>query len=417
VPQPKIDPARAVPAAPASEATFGRLWPVIVPVVVLGSVVFVTALVSLAMSPPSAADLAGLAALLAAALIAESFPIPIESLPAGHASLATVFFAGAAVLFGWEGAVVVAVVARVTIEIVQRRPWVRSAHNVGAYSLAAGAAGAVAGAFDRDSTAGLVLAVLFASVTYYGVVILLLAGVIARWSAEPYVRIAANAIRWAVLPLGLTLSGTLMLVVLWERAPLLSFALVGPVVAIALYQRSMHNALVATRLALTDPLTGLGNQRHFRERLQQELDSAAASGRPLALCLLDVDGLKRVNDSYGHPAGDRLLELVGGCLRHGGEAYRVGGDEFALLLPGRDVDAAVEAAEAVLARTTALDPPEGPVNISGGLAVFPTHVADRSDLYRAADTALYQSKRQGGSRVCVYRPDDPRPVGEAALTA
>ncbi len=415
MPQPKIDPARGTTAAPASAATFARLWPVVVPVVVLGSLTFAGAVASLVMSPPSAATLAGLAALLAAALIAESFPIPIESLPAGHASLATVFFAGAAVLFGWSEATVLAVVARITIEVVQRRPLVRSAHNVGAYALAASAAGVTSGVFDRNSTAGLVLAVLCASVAYYAVNVMLLAGVVARWSAEPYVRIATNAIRWAVLPLALTASGTLMLVVLWERAPLLSFALVGPVLAIALYQRSMHNALVATRLALTDPLTGLGNQRHFRERLEQELDSAAARGSPLGLCLLDVDGLKRVNDSYGHPAGDRLLELVSGCLRHGGEAYRVGGDEFALLLPGRDVDEAVEAAEAVLVRTRALDPPEGAVSVSGGLAVYPTHVVDRSDLYRAADQAFYRSKREGGSRVHVYRPEDPRPLDATAL--
>lgn len=414
MPQPQVDPTRGTMAAPASAATFSRLWPVLVPVVVLGSAVVVAAVSSLVMSPPSAATLAGLAALLAAALIAESFPIPIESLPAGHASLATVFFAGAAVLFGWAEATVLAVLARVTIELVQRRPRVRSAHNIGSYALAASAAGAAAGAFDRNSTLGLVLAVLCASVAYYGVNVLLLAGVVARWSAEPYVRIASNAIRWAMLPLALTASGTLMLVVLWERAPLLSFALVGPVLAIALYQRSMHNVLVATRLALTDPLTGLGNQRHFRERLQQELDSAAADGRPLALCLLDVDGLKRVNDSYGHQAGDRLLELVGGCLRHGGEAYRVGGDEFALLLPGHDVDQAFEAAEAVLARTRALDPPEWAVSVSGGLAVYPVHVVDRSDLYRAADQALYRSKREGGSRVCVYGPDDPQPLGAVA---
>jgi diguanylate cyclase (GGDEF)-like protein len=415
VPELTIDPARGTTSAPASAATFARLRPVLVPVVLGGSIVLASAVYSLVLEPPSGSALAGLVALFAAALMAESFPIPIESLPAGHSSLATVFFAGAAVLFGWAEATVLAVVARITIELVQRRPRVRSAHNIGSYALAASAAGATAGAFDRNSTAGLVLAVLGASVAYYGVNVMLLAGVVARWSAEPYVRIAANAIRWAALPLALTASGTLMLVVLWERAPLLSFALVGPVLAIALYQRSMHNALVATRLALTDPLTGLGNQRHFRERLQQELDSAAAEGRPLALCLLDVDRLKRVNDSFGHPAGDRLLELVGGCLRHGGEAYRVGGDEFALLLPGRDVDEAVEAAEAILIRTGALDPPEGAVSISGGLAVYPTHVVDRSELYRAADQALYRSKREGGRRVHVYQPEDPRPLGAAAF--
>jgi diguanylate cyclase (GGDEF)-like protein len=414
VPELTIDPTRGTTSAPASAATFARLRPVLVPVVFAGSVVLLSAISSLIVDPPSASAVAGLVALFAAALIAESFPIPIESLPAGHASLATVFFAGGAVLFGWDAATVLAVAARITIEIVQRRPPVRSAYNIGSYALAASAAGATAGVFDRDSTPGLVLAVLGASIAYYVVNVMLLAGVVARWSGDPYVSIAANAVRWAALPLALTASGTLMLVVLWERSPLLSLALVGPVLAIALYQRSVHNALVATRLALTDPLTGLGNQRHFRERLQQELEGAVSSGRPLALCLLDVDRLKRVNDTFGHQAGDRMLELIGACLRHGGEAYRVGGDEFALLLPGRDVAAAVEAAEAVLARTRALDPAEGPVSMSGGLAVFPTHVVDRSDLYRAADQALYRSKRAGGSRVHVFAPEDPRPIDAVA---
>lgn len=409
----RLGPRSGTAAAPASPATFSRLWPVVVPVVTAGAVVLVTAVATLIASPPSGETLAGMAALLVAALIAEWFPIPIESLPAGHASLATVFFAGTAVLFGWAPATVLAVAVRVTIEVAQRRPPLRSVFNVSSYALAAAAAGGMASLFDRDSTAGLVLAVLGASVAYYVVNVMLLAVVVARWSGEPYVSIAANAMRWAALPLALTASGTLMLVVLWERSPLLSLALVGPVLAIALYQRSVHNALVATRLALTDPLTGLGNQRHFRERLQQELENAESGRRPLALCLLDVDHLKRVNDTFGHPAGDRLLEAIAGCLRHGGEAYRVGGDEFALLFPGRDVARALEAAEAVLARTRALDPPEGPVSVSAGLAVFPTHVEDRSDLYRAADQALYISKREGGSRVRVYAPGDP-PVGAVA---
>lgn len=414
MPELTIDPTGGTTSAPASAATFSRLWPVLVPVAVAGSLVWAAAVFSFVLAPPSAPTLAGLAALFAAALIAESFPIPIESLPAGHASLATVFFAGGAVLFGWDAATVLAVAARITIEVAQRRPPVRSAYNIGSYALAASAAGATAGVFDSSSTPGLVLAVAGATLAYYGVNLLLLAGVVARWSGNPYVSIAYNVIRWAALPLALTASGTLMLVVLWERSPLLSLALVGPVLAIALYQRSVHNALVATRLALTDPLTGLGNQRHFRERLQQELEAAVSAGRPLALCLLDVDGLKRVNDTFGHQAGDRLLELIGGCLRHGGEAYRVGGDEFALLLPGRDVAGALEAAEAVLARTRALDPAEGPVSISGGLAVFPTHVVDRSELYRAADQALYRAKRAGGSRVHVFAPDGPRPIDAVA---
>jgi diguanylate cyclase (GGDEF)-like protein len=208
-------------------------------------------------------------------------------------------------------------------------------------------------------------------------------------------------------------SGALMLVVLWERSPLLALALVGPLLAVALYERSMQAALVATQLALTDGLTGLGNHRHFHDRLQAELDHAARSGAPLTVCLLDVDGLKRVNDTRGHLVGDQLLELAASTLRHGGEAFRVGGDEFALLLPSTPEADALETATAVLDRVAALDEVEGErLRLSCGLAVFPA--APRHDLYRAADQALYASKREGLCRPHVYRPEPPRPIGASA---
>ena len=128
---------------------------------------------------------------------------------------------------------------------------------------------------------------------------------------------------------------------------------------------------------------------------------------PLALCLLDVDGLKRVNDTRGHQAGDALLENVAGCLRHGGEAFRVGGDEFALLLVGRDAASAVDVAEAVVGRISELEALEGErARVSAGVAVFPRH-CDRDELYRCADEALYASKRVGGNEVVVYSPSGP----------
>ena len=109
----------------------------------------------------------------------------------------------------------------------------------------------------------------------------------------------------------------------------------------ALYQRSVHDALSAMRLALTDPLTGLGNHRHFHERLQRRPRPGAERGTRLALCLVDIDDFKRVNDRHGHPVGDRVLAQVATRLRQGGEAFRLGGDEFALLLPGRTEDEAL----------------------------------------------------------------------------
>ena len=145
-------------------------------------------------------------------------------------------------------------------------------------------------------------------------------------------------------------SAALVLVVLWQRSPLLSAALVGPLLAIALYQRSTYRALRAMKLALTDPLTGLGNHRHFHDRLERELIEAEREGTSFSLCLIDVDDFKRVNDLFGHPAGDRVLSRMATTLRQNGEAFRLGGDEFALLLPQYDESQAVATAGSIIDR-------------------------------------------------------------------
>ena len=197
-----------------------------------------------------------------------------------------------------------------------------------------------------------------------------------------------------------------MLVVLWQRSPVLSIALVGPLLAISQYQRSTHRALRAMRLALTDPLTGLGNHRHFHERLQRELMAAEESGEPLTLCFVDIDDFKGVNDRFGHPSGDRVLSQVAGKLRQGGEAFRLGGDEFALLLVEHDEGAALAAADSIIERIGALDLDHiGSVTVSAGLATFPIQGHGRDELIRLADSALYWAKEHGKNRVRLYRPD------------
>jgi diguanylate cyclase (GGDEF)-like protein len=201
-------------------------------------------------------------------------------------------------------------------------------------------------------------------------------------------------------------SVSLMLAVLWQRSPLLATALVGPLVAIALCQRTVHSALRAMRLALTDPLTGLGNHRHFQERLQHDLDRAQDEGYPLTLCLLDIDDFKQINDRYGHPTGDKVLAQVAARLRQGGEAFRLGGDEFALLLPRRDEHEGLSIARSVLQRTSEAEIDLGEtVSVSAGVAAYPRHGVERSELVRLADTALYAAKEQGKNTVRVYRPE------------
>jgi diguanylate cyclase (GGDEF)-like protein/putative nucleotidyltransferase with HDIG domain len=201
-------------------------------------------------------------------------------------------------------------------------------------------------------------------------------------------------------------STALMLVVLWQRTPFLFAALAGPLVAISLYQRSTHKALNAIRLALTDPLTGLGNHRHFHERLQRELAQADERGTMVSLCFLDVDDFKRINDQFGHPAGDRVLSQVASRLRQGGESFRLGGDEFAVLLVGMDEQLALSTAQSIVQRIADTELGKaGAITVSAGVATFPQHGRERDSLIRLADGALYWAKEHGKNQVRLARAD------------
>lgn len=166
------------------------------------------------------------------------------------------------------------------------------------------------------------------------------------------------------------------------------------------------------RLALTDPLTGLGNARHFLERLEHDLDEAELTGQPVTVVLLDVDDFKSVNDRYGHPAGDRVLVQVGRCLRRGGEGFRLGGDEFALLLPRHSEAYGIAVAEAVIARIASADFEHGGVvTASAGVATYPGKGVGRNELLRAADEGLYRAKQAGKDCVRQFEPGvSPTPV-------
>jgi diguanylate cyclase (GGDEF)-like protein len=219
------------------------------------------------------------------------------------------------------------------------------------------------------------------------------------------------------VPFALMASAALVLVVLWQRSPGLSGALVGPLLAIALYQRSAHRALRAMRLALTDPLTGLGNHRHFHERLREELQDARRNRRPLALCLADIDDFKLVNDRFGHLAGDRVLAEVAARLRQGGESFRLGGDEFALLLPQSSEESARRTAGSIVERVAALELEEvGSVTVSVGLAIGDPARGGQGDLIRRADGALYAVK-QGGKNSLELAGPEPKSAPGARSAA
>jgi diguanylate cyclase (GGDEF)-like protein len=154
-----------------------------------------------------------------------------------------------------------------------------------------------------------------------------------------------------------------------------------------------------------DSLTGLYNARAFRNRYGRLLERAARTGAPLSLLLIDVDHLKHINDRYGHSIGNKVLMHVANALREAkraeDSAARWGGDEFAILLEGADAASALRVAENAIARVKAK-----PVAFTRGLTATVTigactaaNVSADSDLFTAADRALYDAKREGRDRV------------------
>jgi diguanylate cyclase (GGDEF)-like protein/putative nucleotidyltransferase with HDIG domain len=387
-------------------ATRPSLYPVVAPVCAAGLATIVVAAVSFATVSHSATALAGVGAFLIASLLADRFPVPVDDLDANGVSLAFVFGLSAIVLFGWAAGVLVVSATPAVMQLLDRRPPVRIAYNSFAFALTAASAGLVIAPLGGSTAAHTAARVVVATYVCYAVNVLLITAVVARGTRRRWPGLIASSVRKTILPFTLMGSAVLTLVVLWQRAPLLSVALVGPLLAIQLYQRALLRALRAVRLALTDPLTGLGNHRHFHERLASELEHALHHERPLSLCLVDIDDFKRVNDRFGHPTGDRVLAQVATRLRQTGEAFRLGGDEFAVLLPGYEEPDAQAAAASIVNRIATFDFGHmGAITVSAGIAVAPNHARDRDELLRLVDSALYWAKEYGKNRARVYRHD------------
>jgi diguanylate cyclase (GGDEF)-like protein len=383
-----------------------RVLLLVAPVWIAGFAVAAAAAVSFATRPHDLAQIAGPLAFLLASTLASRYPVPIEGAESGGVTLSFVFGTSGIVLFGWDAGVLIALAAPAIVQLLEHRPLERVAFNASVFAVGAGVAAALVSLVDGTGTGVIVAQVAISATTQYALNLLLVSAAVAGTARRPFAELVVSSTRATAVPFALMGSAALMLVVLWQRSPVLSAALVGPLLAISLYQRSAYQALRAMRLALTDPLTGLGNHRSFHERLQRELLDAEAEGEPFTLCMIDIDDFKRINDLYGHPVGDRILAQVGGRLRQNGEAFRLGGDEFALLLPGLPAEEAMATAASVLARIGSLELADvGSVTASAGVAGFPRQAFDRDELIRLADSALYWAKEHGKNRVHVYRPD------------
>jgi two-component system cell cycle response regulator len=162
-------------------------------------------------------------------------------------------------------------------------------------------------------------------------------------------------------------------------------------------------------LSLKDPLTGLSNRRHFRTVQERTIDGVARSGEPALLLMLDIDHFKKVNDTYGHPAGDKVLQSVANCLskcvRPMDTLARYGGEEFAVILPNCHTSFGSTVAERIRQTVEALEISPAPgillkVTVSIGGAYAPEWVRSTTSLWtERADVQLYRAKAEGRNRV------------------
>jgi diguanylate cyclase (GGDEF)-like protein len=202
--------------------------------------------------------------------------------------------------------------------------------------------------------------------------------------------------------------GYVLLKWMWVSSMLLFFAGLGSFMI-----REVHGREdMLRRMVIKDDMTRLYNLGYFHLRLNSEIRRAERYGRQFALLILDVDDFRQFNDTYGHQHGDLLLEGVGQVLRERvrrSDTFppydmdipcRVGGEEFAILMPEATADQGRQAAIRLLEDIATLDIGMG-ATISIGVASFPEHGSDQNDMFKAAEEAMRAAKRQGKNRVII----------------
>ena len=186
----------------------------------------------------------------------------------------------------------------------------------------------------------------------------------------------------------------------YSASELRLLSLLSDQAAVAISNASLHQMI--SRQAYSDTLTGLPNRRALDERLEEEVASARRNNYSFAVIMMDLDGFKAVNDTYGHTVGDDVLRLVFNEMARGVRTTdflaRYGGDELTLILSQTEIASAQVVSEKITEGMKKLKfrLPDGKrlkLGISGGIALYPVHARSGPDLLRAADTALYRAKK------------------------
>ena len=231
------------------------------------------------------------------------------------------------------------------------------------------------------------------------------------WFAIPLISLSARFSERGIA-VGVAITIVLLLAVafgvdaqaVFDNPPLV-IAPLALVIAVSIFQTVLMRSDVDTRAeAVIDPLTGMLNRKALGSRTAELREQSAMTGEPVGLIVGDLDHFKSINDTLGHATGDAVLKETAYVLRKGLRAfdltYRIGGEEFLVLLPGADVNQAAELAEQLRLAVSAARPGGQPVTMSFGVAAAaPEETFDYDTLFAGADTALYEAKR--GGRDCV----------------
>jgi diguanylate cyclase (GGDEF)-like protein len=365
------------------------------------------------------------AALAAAAMIAQAFPVSGPKGAVYHTSV--VFIVAAALLLPPQLLVLVPLVQTAPGWLRDRRTWVTQGFDIAGALLAALAAwgaatlvqrhAGVSPANARFAAAGVAACLVFLAVSRLLSAGFVRAGREGRERESALFSLDGLSVDLVLATLGISLAA------FWRWDPWLLFAALAPLVVV-------HRSLSVPQLqeeARVDPKTGLYNARYFGTALTAELSRASRFDRPMAVIMADLDLLRDVNNAHGHLAGDAVLRGVADAfaaeLRHYDVAARFGGEEFSIVLPETDHDQALEIAERIR-RSVAereFEVPTSPeplrATLSLGVAVYPTHGLDADELVHQADLAVYRAKLQGRNRVLsasneplVVAPDRSRPA-------
>ncbi len=415
-----------MPNPPQSQSHSPRLLRYVAAVVAVAAPAAVGAIVSLATSPPSASVAIGAVLFGLAAIACELKPVPLGE-HSRYVSLSFVFLLAAQIVFGWQYAVLAAIVATGVVSLSERTPTVRCIFNTAMYALAVmasalpGVLAGVEGGHFHVASDQLILLAFIGGALYVTTNVVLVSAAVALTTGHSLREIVEDNLRHSGPAFLIMACIAGLAASLWKIRPQLEVLLAGPLFALALYQRYAYRTVLATRDAETDALTGLGNHRSFQTDLREALALAAQTSSPVSLCVIDLDDFKGINDRFGHPVGDQVLQRLASLLHEQfpvDATYRVGGEEFAVVLEGRTELEAYAAVERMHHRLwqTRFDHGE-PVTVSAGIAAYPAHGGDRDALLKVADGALYWAKNHGKNRSCVYTPSVVRIFSPEELAA